>query len=163
MKELNVAVKELQSKVTALEIEVVSVKTKQIALDDNFTSIEKNTVFVDEQVQELTTKAYKNSNDVSDTHRKLLYLEAYSRRENLKFEGIPETFGMRKEDGAIQRGERCTVNTKAVLTQFLDQPLQPAILNFVTKIISMKVDISIRILIDFCLRNSDNIRSSFYC
>ena len=163
MEELNVAVKELQSKVTALEIEVVSVKTKQIALDDNFTSIEKNTVFVDEQVQELTTKAYKNSNDVSDTNRKLMYLEAYSRRENLKFEGIPETFGMRKEDGAIQRGERCTENTKAVLTQFLDQPLQPAILNFVTKIISMKVDISIRILIDFCLRNSDNIRSSFYC
>ena len=114
LEELNVAVKELQSKVMALEIEVVSVKTKQIALDDNFTSIEKNTVFVDEQVQELTTKAYKNSNDVSDIHRKLLYLEAYSRRENLKFEGIPKTFGMRKEDGAIQRGEGSTENTKVL-------------------------------------------------
>ena len=78
MEELNVAVKKLQSKVTSLEIEVVSVKTKQIALDDNFTSIEKNTVFVDEQVQELTAKTHKNSNDVSDTRRKLLYLEAYS-------------------------------------------------------------------------------------
>jgi len=49
MVELNVA----ESKVTSLEIEVDSVKTKQKVLDDNFTSLEKNTVFVDEQVQEL--------------------------------------------------------------------------------------------------------------
>ena len=76
MEEQNVAVRGLQSKVTSLEIEVVSLKTKQIAFDDIFTSIEKNTVFVDEQVQELTAKTYKNSNDVSDTRRKLLYLEA---------------------------------------------------------------------------------------
>jgi hypothetical protein len=59
MVELNVAVKGLQSKVTSLEIEVDSVKTKQKALDDNFTSLEKNTVFVDEQVQELIAKTYK--------------------------------------------------------------------------------------------------------
>jgi peptidoglycan hydrolase CwlO-like protein len=59
MVELNVAVKGLQSKVTSLEIEVDSVKTKQKVLDDNFTSLEKNTVFVDEQVQELIAKTYK--------------------------------------------------------------------------------------------------------
>jgi len=83
MEELNVAVKGLQSKVMSIEIEVVSVKTKQIALDNN-------TVFVDEQVQELKAKTYKNSNDVSNTHRKLLYLEAYSQRENLQFEVSPK-------------------------------------------------------------------------
>ena len=123
MEELNVAVKGLQNKVTSLEIEVDSVKTIQKALDDNFTSLERNTVFVDEQVQELTAKTYKNSNDVSDTRRKLLYLEAYSRRENLKFEGIPETFVTSEEDGAIQRGEASTENTKAVLTEFLQRVL----------------------------------------
>ena len=121
MEELNVAVKGLQSKVMTLEIEVDSVKTKQKALDDNFTSLERNTVFVDEQVQELTAKTYKNNNDVSDTRRKLLYLEAYSRRENLKFEGIPETFTTSEEDGAIQRG---TENTKSVLTEFLERVLK---------------------------------------
>ena len=123
MEELNGAVKGLQSKVTSLEIEVDSVKTKQKALDDNFTSLEKNTVFVDEQVQELTAKTYKNSNDVSDTRRKLLYLEAYSRRENLKFEGIPETFATSEEDGAIERGKVSTENTKSVLTEFLERVL----------------------------------------
>ena len=123
MEEQNVAVRGLESKITSLEIEVVSLKTKQIAFDDNFTSIEKNTVFLDEEVQELTAKTYKNSNDVSDTRRKLLYLEAYSRRENLKFEGIPETFVTREEDGAIQRGEGSTENTKAVLNEFLERVL----------------------------------------
>ena len=103
MEEQNVAVRGLESKITSLEIEVVSLKTKQIAFDDNFTSIEKNTVFLDEEVQELTAKT--NSNDVSDTRKKLLYLEALSRLENLKFEGIPETFVTREEDGAIQRGK----------------------------------------------------------
>ena len=123
MEELNGAVNGLQSKVTSLEIEVDSVKTKQKVLDDNFTSLEKNTVFVDEQVQELTAKTYKNNNDVSDTRRKLLYLEAYSRRENLKFEGIPETFATSEEDGAIQRGKVSTENTKSVLTEFLERVL----------------------------------------
>ena len=121
MEELNGAVKGLQSKVTSLEIEVDSVKTKQKALDDNFTSLEKNTVFVHEQVQELTEKTYKNNNDISNTRRKLPYLEAYSRRENLKFEGIPETFATSEEDGAIQQGKVSTENTKSVLTEFFSQ------------------------------------------
>ena len=123
MEELNVAVKGLQSKVTYLEMDVDSVKMKQKALDDNFTSLEQNSVFVDEQVQELIAKTYKNNDDVNDTRRKLLYLEAYSRHENLKFEGIPETFASSEEHGASQRGEVSTENTKAVLTDFLGRVL----------------------------------------
>ena len=41
MEELNTAVKGLQSKVTSLEREVDSVKMKQKASDDNFTSMKK--------------------------------------------------------------------------------------------------------------------------
>jgi hypothetical protein len=50
-------------------------------------------------------------------------LEAYSRRENLKFEGIPETFAASEEDRASQRGEMSTENTKAVLTEYLERDL----------------------------------------
>ena len=113
--ELNIAVKGLQSKVSSLDIEVGTVKMKQKALDDNFTSLEQNSVFVDEQVQELKAKTYKNKDDISDTRRKLFYLGAYSRRENLKFEVIPETFASSDGDGAE--------NTKAVLTDFLERVL----------------------------------------
>ena len=48
-------------------------------------------------------------------------MEAYSRRENLKFEAIPETFALSDEDGGTQRGEGFTENTKAVLTDFLER------------------------------------------
>lgn len=123
MEELNAAVKGLQSKVTSLEREVDSVNTKQKTLDEYFASMEQSSVFVDEQVQDLIAKTKKNNDDVSDTRRKLLYLEAYSRRENLKFEGIPETFASSEEDGAIQRGDVSTENTKAVLTDFFERVL----------------------------------------
>ena len=106
-----------------METEVDSAKTKQKALDDNLTSLQQNSVFVDEQVQELIAKTYKNNDDVINTRRKLLYLEAYSRRKNLKFEGIPETFASSEEDNAIQRGEASTENTKAVLTEILQRVL----------------------------------------
>ena len=124
LEELNVAFKGLQRKITSLEIEVDTVKTNQKASDDNLTSLEKNTVVV-EQVQELIakTKTYKNNDYVSDTRKKLPYLEAYSRRENLKFEGITETCALSEEDGVIQRGEVSTENTKAVLTEFLERVL----------------------------------------
>ena len=125
MEELDAAVKGLQSKVTvtSLEREINTVKRKQKALDDNFTSMKQNSGFVDEQVQDLIAKTYKNNDDISDTRRKLLYLEAYSRRKNLKFEGIPETFASSEEDGAIQRDKVSTKNTKAVLTDFLERVL----------------------------------------
>ena len=42
-----------------MEIEVDSVKTKQKALDHNFTSLEQNSVFVEEQVQELIAKSLR--------------------------------------------------------------------------------------------------------
>ena len=53
---------------------------------------------------------------VSHTDMKHLYLESYSRRENLKFFGIPE-----KEATAEEGGE--AFDTRAVLNQFLETAL----------------------------------------
>ena len=124
--ELNIAVKGLQCKVTSLEVDVDSVKTKQKTLDDNFTSMEKNAVFVDEQLKKLHSESVKTNDDVSETRKKLLYLETYSRRENLKFEGIPERNSQQipeEENGTGQQGKAPTENTQAVLTEFLENVL----------------------------------------
>ena len=85
--------------------------------------MEKSTVFVDEQVQELIakTKTYKNNDDISDTRKKTAVLGR--RRKNLKFEGIPKTCALSEEDAVIQRGEVSTENTKAILTEFLEKVL----------------------------------------
>jgi len=47
-------------------------------------------VFANSQVEELVQKDEKNVKRIKDLEDKLLYQEVYSRRENLRFFGIPE-------------------------------------------------------------------------
>ena len=78
IEELNLTVNGIQDKVTLLETEIAVVQDKQKTLDGKFSHMVKNAEFADEQIIELNTA------------RQILHHEAYSRRENLRFEGIPE-------------------------------------------------------------------------
>ena len=44
--------------------------------------------------------------DISECRKQILYLEAYSRRENLKFEGIPESFETSAQQSASAEDTR---------------------------------------------------------
>ena len=90
MEELNKADKGLQGKVSSLEIDVVSIKDKQKNLDEKFTHVESNSKFVDSHIKELQERVEERKHEISCCHKQILYLEAYSRREHLKFKGIPE-------------------------------------------------------------------------
>ena len=90
MEDLNTTVKSLQSKLSFMEIDIDSVKDKRKNLDENFTHMETNSKFVDDRINQLQSNLEKSKNEVDECHQKILYLEAYSRRENLKFEGIVE-------------------------------------------------------------------------
>ena len=92
MDELNQTVKGLQTKVSYTETEVAAVKGKQKSLEEDCSHMKENAKFVDEKIAELQESANKRKADISDCRKQILYLEAYSRRENLKFEGIPESF-----------------------------------------------------------------------
>ena len=46
--------------------------------------------FMDEHIEQLESSLQKSKDEIDEYHKKILYLEAYSRRENLKFEGFPE-------------------------------------------------------------------------
>ena len=52
--------------------------------------METNSKSVDERINQLQSSLEKSKEEVDESHQKILYLEAYSRRENLKFEGIAE-------------------------------------------------------------------------
>jgi len=54
--------------------------------------------------------------EVDECHQKILYLEAYSRRENLKFEGITEAS---QNNATLTRSE----DTEDVLVDFLENVL----------------------------------------
>ncbi len=58
--------------------------------------------------------------DTEDLKNQLLYLEAYSRRENLKFAGIPERF---PDENQGDQGKQIE-NTKALVYDFMEQELK---------------------------------------
>lgn len=122
MEELNLTVKGIQDKVSHLETEFVSIKDKQKTLDGKFSHMEKNAEFVDEQIEELRTALQTNTeerkNEISECRKQVLYLEAYSRRENLKFEGIPELF-----ETATRQNTSSNEDTKKVLADFMENVL----------------------------------------
>ena len=74
MEKLNLTVKGIQ--------EIASVQDRQRTLDGKFSHMEKTAEFVDEQIIELKTALQtstdKRKDEVSECHKQVLYLEAYS-------------------------------------------------------------------------------------
>jgi len=73
---------------------------------------------VDEQIIELNTAHQTSANEVSECRKRVLYLEAYSRQENLKFEGIPELVEMTDQQNATSNED-----TKKVFANFMEDVL----------------------------------------
>ena len=122
MEELNLTVKGIQDKVSLMETEIASVQDKQKFLDGKFSHMENNSKFVDEQIIELKaalqTSTDKRKDEVSECRKQVLYLEAYSRRENLKFDGIPELV-----ETTDQQNVTSHEDMKNVLANFMENVL----------------------------------------
>ena len=71
---------------------------------------------MDENIKQLESSLQKSKAEVVECHKKILYLEAYSRRENLKFEGIPKVV---QRNTTSNRSE----DTECVLVDFLENVL----------------------------------------
>ena len=70
------------------ELNLVNKKTKVI--QNNLEEIEKGIVFANCQIEGLQKKDDENARRIKELEDKLLYHEVYSRRENIRFFGIPE-------------------------------------------------------------------------
>ena len=115
--ELNQTVKGIQDKVSYLETEVASVKDRP--LDGKFSHMEENGKFVDEQIRKLQASVDEGKSEVSECRKQTLYLETYSRRENLKFEGIPEL-----AESPGQQNISSNEDTRNVLVNFMKDVLE---------------------------------------
>ena len=100
MEDLNTTVKSLQSKLSFLEIDIASVKDKQKNLDEKFSHMETNSIFVDERINHLQSNMEKSKKEVNECHQKILYLEAYSNRKTLnskELQKLPTTMQLQLE------------------------------------------------------------------
>ena len=70
--------------------DVAKLKKKTNDMDETVDEIEKGVKFNEGELVDVKRDVKKVEFDTEDLKKQLLYLEAYSRRENLKFAGIPE-------------------------------------------------------------------------
>ena len=117
MDELNQTVKGLQTKVSYIETEVVAVKGKQKSLEEDCSHMKENTKFIDEKIAELQESANKRKAAINECCKQILYLEANSHRENLTFDGIPESFETSAQQSAPAE------DTRKVLVNFIEDAL----------------------------------------
>jgi len=80
----------VETAVSKNRVDLNNVKEKAKAIENNVEEIEKGIVFANSQIEELVQRDEKNVKRIKDLEDKLLYQEVYSRRENLRFFGIPE-------------------------------------------------------------------------
>ena len=111
----------LKASVSSLEKDVTLVKEKQRSSDKNIKDLEKNAEFVSGQIEELNNTLQEESDtrgsEINDVRKELLYLETYSTRENLKFDGIPERLMHDSQKRSME-------DTKGQLVDFLENVLE---------------------------------------
>ena len=92
-------------------------------LEDKLVNVLKESVrFCDDEIEEMKKNAYDIkdgcTSDIENLRKQFLYLEHYSRRENLKFLGIPERIISADEDD-----DRPSEDTKALVYKFMEDEL----------------------------------------
>ena len=114
----------LKASVSSLEKDVTVVKEKQQSFDKNIKDLEKNAEFVSSQIEKLNNTVQEEKEtrrkEISEVRKEMLYLETYSRRENLKFDGIPE----RRMQVLLNGQERTMDDTHGQLVDFLQNVLE---------------------------------------
>ena len=107
----------MENSVKVLRSELNSSKVAQAELDKTVKDLKESVDFGHLRIDQVELKAFKHDSALKEAkealEKKYLYLEAYSRRENLKFAGIPEAEGESQED----------TRAPAILVEFLSNQL----------------------------------------
>ena len=84
----------IDSKVSTLESKINLISSRQESLEKDMAEITRSVSFAMEQVDHIATEQKQSvktlENNINETNRSILYLNAYSRRVNLNFFGISE-------------------------------------------------------------------------
>lgn len=94
MENFSLKLGEMENSVMALRRELNSSKVAQAELDKTVKDLKESINFGHGRIDQDELKTFKYDSALKEAlEKKYLYLEAYSRRENLKFAGIPESEG----------------------------------------------------------------------
>ena len=106
----------IEETVGRLDKDVLTLKKKTSETERRVNELEEGAKFNETELSDVKRDTKKAQFDTEELRKQLLYLEAYSRRENLKFAGIPEN---------IPEGQQME-NTKELVYEFLEKELKIA-------------------------------------
>ena len=110
----------VELQVNRLTIRVESVESKSKAVDETVGELKASVEFTSKAYDSLVSTQARDKEDsvkeIAELNKKIAYMEAYSRRENLLFEGIPEAS---TTDSEVQNED-----TESVLRSFLSSTLK---------------------------------------
>lgn len=122
---LATSISSIEMSVSKLEIDVSALDSKTKTIDRSVDVLKESLNFCEEEVADMKKNAYDIKEDcrsnIEELRKEILYLETYSRRENLKFVGIPESTNSSDEDV-----EKSSEDTMALVHKFMEEELSIA-------------------------------------
>ena len=113
---IEATLKNLTIRLGNVESTIDKIKEDARAVESSIKGMDKSLTYLNKEVEELRGTVEDKDKQIEYLHTQHLYLESYSRRENLKFFGIPEN------EASASQG-RDAVGTIDVLCEFLHDVL----------------------------------------
>ena len=137
LSQMHTALASIEENVSRLDSEVEDPKAKSKQLGSTVNELKESIQFNEEDISALKLENKKLQQDVCKLQKQLLYMEAYSRRENVKFVGQPEeqVDNMNGGDEDHNGAQAQIEDTRGIIYKFLKHQLkipngQERILNF---------------------------------
>jgi len=128
LNEVHTRMANIEETMSRLDSEVKVLNNQQKKLKKNVEELQKGMEYTEDDISDLQRDNKKLENDVYELKKQLMYMENYSRRENLKFFGLPENIdaslnSMNVEEG-LPRQHDASENTKEIIYKFLEDQLK---------------------------------------
>ena len=121
--ELSSTLSNIEETICRLDSDVSALKVKNSDLEKKATELQETVDFCEEDISAVKMNTKKNEIQIEELKKNILYMEAYSRRENVKFIGIPEKINS-EDDMEQDLPSQQIENTKDVVYKFLEEHLQ---------------------------------------
>ena len=110
----------IEENINRIDNNVKTLKSKSTELDKSFKTLEESVNFNEDDISDLKQRTKANEHDVMELQKQLLYMETYSRRENVKFLGIKE------EEDANQASvsQQAAGNMREIVYKFMEEQLK---------------------------------------
>ena len=120
LNQMHTTLASIEENVSRLDSEVEDLKTKSKQLGSTVNELKESIQFTDEDISDLKFANKKLQQDVCELQKQLLYMETYSRRENVKFVGLLEEQVDEDHNGARAKLE----DTRGIVYKFLEHRLK---------------------------------------